>query len=41
VDGARRRAAETHERAVAALRSLGPRADGLHWLSEFILNRSH
>jgi geranylgeranyl pyrophosphate synthase len=41
VEGARRRAAETHDRAVAALRSLGPAADGLHWLSEFILNRSH
>jgi farnesyl diphosphate synthase len=41
VEGARRRAAETQQRAVAALRSLGPSADGLLWLSEFILNRSH
>jgi len=41
VEGARKRAAETHDRAVAALRSLGSAADGLHWLSEFILNRSH
>jgi geranylgeranyl pyrophosphate synthase len=41
VDGARRRAAETHERAVTALRSLGDRANGLLWLSEFILNRRH
>ena len=41
VEGARRRAAETHERAVGALRTLGPRSDGLLWLSEFILNRSY
>ncbi len=41
IEGARRRAEETHERAVAALRTLGPRADGLSWLSEFILNRSY
>jgi geranylgeranyl pyrophosphate synthase len=41
VDGARKRAAETHERAVAALRTLGDRANGLLWLSEFILNRQH
>jgi farnesyl diphosphate synthase len=41
VDGARRRAAETQQRAVGALRTLGPRADGLLWLSELILNRSH
>jgi geranylgeranyl pyrophosphate synthase len=41
IEGARKRATETHERAVAALRSLGPRADGLLWLSDFILNRSH
>ena len=41
VEGARRRAAETQQRAVAALRTLGPSADGLLWLSEFILNRSH
>ena len=40
VEGARRRATETHERAVTALRSLGDRANGLLWLSEFILNRS-
>jgi geranylgeranyl pyrophosphate synthase len=41
VDGARRRANEVHERAVEALRTLGQRSDGLFWLSEFILNRSH
>jgi geranylgeranyl pyrophosphate synthase len=41
VEGARQRANETHARAVGALRTLGPRADGLLWLSEFILNRSH
>jgi len=41
IDGARRRAAETHDRAATALRSLGDRANGLLWLSDFILNRSH
>jgi geranylgeranyl pyrophosphate synthase len=41
IEGARQRAAETQRRAVAALRTLGPRSDGLLWLSEFILNRSH
>jgi geranylgeranyl pyrophosphate synthase len=41
IDGARRRAAETHERAVTALRSLGDRANALLWLSDFILNRSN
>jgi geranylgeranyl pyrophosphate synthase len=41
VDGARRRAAETQQRAVGALRTLGERSDALLWLSEFILNRSY
>ncbi len=41
VEGARQRAAETQQRAVSALRTLGERSDGLVWLSEFILNRSH
>jgi geranylgeranyl pyrophosphate synthase len=41
IEGARRRAAETQQRAVAALRTLGSRSEGLLWLSEFILNRSH
>ena len=41
IEGARRRAAETQEHAVAALLTLGRNADGLRWLSEFILNRSH
>jgi geranylgeranyl diphosphate synthase type II len=41
LEGARRRANETQERAVAALRTLGERSDGLFWLSEFILNRSY
>jgi geranylgeranyl pyrophosphate synthase len=41
IEGARRRANETHERAVGALRTLGERSDGLLWLSEFILNRSY
>jgi geranylgeranyl pyrophosphate synthase len=41
IEGARRRAAETHERALAALGALGERAEGLRWLSEFILSRSY
>jgi farnesyl diphosphate synthase len=41
VEGARQRAAETHVKALTALRSLGPRAEGLVWLSEFILKRSY
>ncbi|HJR70687.1 MAG TPA: farnesyl diphosphate synthase [Gammaproteobacteria bacterium] len=41
IDGAKRRAAETHERAVTALRSLGERANALLWLSDFILTRQH
>jgi len=41
LEGARRRAAETHQRAVSALQSLGDRSRDLLWLSEFILNRSH
>jgi geranylgeranyl pyrophosphate synthase len=41
IDGARRRATETHQRAISALQSLGERSRGLLWLSEFILNRSH
>ena len=41
IEGARRRAAETQQRAVAALRTLGGGSDALLWLSEFILNRSY
>jgi geranylgeranyl pyrophosphate synthase len=41
VEGARRRAAETQQRAVAALATLGHRSQGLLWLSEFILNRAY
>jgi geranylgeranyl diphosphate synthase, type II len=41
LEGARQRAAETQQRAVAALRTLGERSDGLLWLSEFILSRSY
>jgi farnesyl diphosphate synthase len=41
IEGARRRAAEIKQRAVPALRTLGPSAEGLEWLSEFILSRSH
>jgi len=41
LDGAKRRATETHDRAVTALRSLGDRANALLWLSDFILNRQY
>jgi geranylgeranyl pyrophosphate synthase len=41
VDGARRRAAEVHRRALDALLTFGDRAHGLLHLSEFILSRSH
>jgi len=41
VEGARRRAADTQQRAVAALQTLGERSQGLLWLSDFILNRSY
>jgi hypothetical protein len=40
LEGARRRAAETQERAVAALHTLGAESRGLLWLSDFILARS-
>ena len=41
VEGARQRAAETQQRAVAALQTLGRSADGLLWLSDFILKRAY
>ncbi len=41
IEGARRRAAETQQRAVTALATRGPNADGLKWLSDFILNRAY
>ena len=40
IEGARRRAEETHSRALAALESFGERSRGLLWLSDFILKRS-
>ena len=40
VEGARRRAEETQQRAIDALASLGDGAHGLLWLSHFILTRS-
>ncbi len=40
-DGARVRADELHERASAMLEALGPGAEGLAWLADFILRRSH
>ena len=41
LEGARQRAADTQQRAVAALQTLGERSQGLLWLSDFILNRSY
>jgi geranylgeranyl diphosphate synthase, type II len=41
VDGARRRADEIYARALEALDAAGGDADGLKWIAEFILRRSH
>jgi farnesyl diphosphate synthase len=41
LEGARRRADEVYARALAGLESFGGRADGLRWLSEFILKRAY
>jgi farnesyl diphosphate synthase len=41
IEGARRRAAETQQRAVDALQSLGEKSRSLLWLSDFILNRTY
>jgi geranylgeranyl pyrophosphate synthase len=41
IEGARRRATETQRRAIDALQALGEEAQGLLWLSDFILTRSH
>jgi farnesyl diphosphate synthase len=41
VEGARRRAADMHARALDALRRVGSGSEGLQWLSEFILARTH
>jgi geranylgeranyl pyrophosphate synthase len=41
VEGARRRAATTQQRAVDALLTLGEKSRGLLWLSDFILNRAY
>jgi geranylgeranyl pyrophosphate synthase len=41
LEGARRRAAETQQRALDALRSLGENSQALEWLSDFILTRSY
>jgi farnesyl diphosphate synthase len=41
VDGARRRADEVYARALAGLERFGAHADGLRWLSEFILKRAY
>jgi len=41
LEGAKGRAAELRDRAVGALTTLGERAQGLLWLSDFILNRTY
>lgn len=41
VEGARSRADELYGRAKAVLESLGPEAEGLSWLAEYILRRSY
>jgi farnesyl diphosphate synthase len=41
VDGARRRADEIYARALAALDAASDNAEGLKWIAEFILRRSH
>ncbi|HEU4618392.1 MAG TPA: farnesyl diphosphate synthase [Gammaproteobacteria bacterium] len=41
VEGARRRADEVYARALEAIDVFGERADGLRWLSEFILKRAY
>src|SRR5690606_3041158 len=41
IEGARRRADEVYARALAGLERFGSRADGLRWLSEFILKRAY
>jgi geranylgeranyl pyrophosphate synthase len=40
-DQARQRADEIYARALATLDAIGGDADGLHWVAEFILRRSH
>jgi farnesyl diphosphate synthase len=41
IDGARRRADEIYSRALAALDAASGNTEGLKWLAEFILRRSH
>ena len=41
VEGAHHRANEVYDKAMAALESLGERAAGLRWVSDYIVNRSH
>jgi farnesyl diphosphate synthase len=41
IEGARRRADEVYARALAGLERFGSHADGLRWLSEFILKRAY
>lgn len=41
LDGAKARAAELHEEALASLSALDEKADPLRWLSEYIVNRKN
>jgi geranylgeranyl pyrophosphate synthase len=41
LEGARRKADEVYAHALGALQTFGERADGLRWLSEFILKRAY
>jgi geranylgeranyl diphosphate synthase type II len=41
VDGARNRADEVYSRALAALDTASQNCEGLKWIAEFILRRSH
>lgn len=41
IDGARKRADEIYSRAIEALDAVGGNPDGLKWIAEFILQRSH
>lgn len=41
VDVARTRATQLYEQALACLENLGPRAEGLQWLTRYIVERDH
>jgi len=41
LDGAKQKALETHEQALTAILSLGPQAEALRWISDYIVHRHH